>query len=91
MEKYLENLITDVSEGNPGSMKVIKELMWFSRWEKMLRYFKDVGLTGGRLWAKVSDEYHLDFHTFGHAIDEEMLKYYHDENHKKIDFKLPKF
>ncbi len=37
------------------------------------------------------DECHLDFHTFGHAIDEEMLKYYHDENHKKIDFKLPKF
>ncbi len=90
MEKYLKDLILEVSQGNPGALTAIRELQWFSRWEKMLRYFKETGLVGGALWAKFKDEYHQSIHDFGHAIDKEMY-----EKEPKRDtlhgVKLPEF
>lgn len=80
METWMKELIDDVTQGNPGAMTVVRELMWFSRWEKMLRYFKEIGLTGGTLWARCSDDYHLSFHDFGHAVDREMSEYYAKRN-----------
>ncbi len=91
MDEYTRKLIEEVSEGNPGALTVIRELMWFSRWEKMLKYFKDIGLTGGKLWAQCSDDYHLDFHAFGIAIDSQMVGFYRGMNTIKIKGRLPKF
>ena len=90
METWMKELIADVSQGNPGAMTVIRELQWFSHWEKMLRYFKEIGLIGGALWARCSDDYHLSFHDFGHAIDKEMSEYY-ARTEKPLKIKLPKF
>lgn len=72
MEKYLQDLILEVSQGNPGAITVIRELQWFSRWEKMLRYFKETGLVGGVLWVRFKDDYHQSVHDFGNAIDKEI-------------------
>lgn len=92
MEKYIQELVFEVTKGNPGALTVVRELQWFSRWEKMLRYFKEIGLTGGALWAKCKDEYHLSFHDFGTAIDQEMLKYYAEKNPpERVRVKLPLF
>jgi hypothetical protein len=90
MEKYLQNLILEVAQGNPGAITVIRELQWFSRWEKMLRYFKETGLVGGALWAKFKDEYHQSIHDFGHAIDKEIWErdLIPQDPH---EIKLPKF
>ena len=90
MEKYLEKLILEIADGNPGAITVIRELQWFSRWEKMLRYFKEIGLTGGSLWARFKDDYHQSVHDFGHAIEKEM----HEREPKKDNLhgmKLPEF
>lgn len=89
---WMQELVMDVTQGNPCAMTVVRELQWFSRWEKMLRYFKEIGLTGGALWAKCSDEYHLSFHDFGHAIDKEMSDYYAKKNPRiKFNSNSPKF
>lgn len=80
MEKYLNELIKEVGGANPGAFTVIRELQWFSRWEKMLEYFKEIGLVGGKLWARVADDYHHDFHAFGTAIDREMYEFYLEKN-----------
>lgn len=92
MDKYIEDLIKEVAQGNPGALTVIRELQWFSRWEKMLRFFSETRLTGGKLWAKVADEYHHDFHAFGSAVDKEMWEYYAPKGKpEKIKGKLPVF
>lgn len=89
MEKYLQDLILEVAQGNPGALTVIRELQWFSRWEKMLRYFKEIGLVGGELWAKYKDEYHQSIHDFGHAIDKEMWE--NEPKPQKIKGNYPEF
>lgn len=88
MDKSLYKIIEEVGCGNPGAYKVINELQWFTNWEKMLRYLKDINLTGSALWAKVADEYHHSFHDFGHAIDKEMSQYYSNKNGLTKDSKI---
>lgn len=90
MEKYLQDLVIKVAQGNPGAFTVIRELQWFSRWEKMLRYFEETGLVGGALWAKFKDEYHQSIHDFGHAIDNE-IQQRDTKSNVPHHIKLPKF
>lgn len=85
MNEYTKKLITDVSNYNPGALTVIRELQWFTHWDKMLEYFRDTGLIGGALWAKFKDEYHEDSYKFGHAMDQEAFGYYRGENTAKFE------
>ena len=73
MDKQTEDLIFDVCKGNPGALRVVMELMWFTDWFKMMQWCK-IHLAGANLWIKYKDELQQDSMSLGYWIQEQMRK-----------------
>jgi hypothetical protein len=67
-----KQLALDVAKGNAGALRVIDELMWFTRWAEMMKWCKD-NLSGTALWEKYKDECNCDYHRLGVWIEKEMF------------------
>ena len=66
-----KDIAVKVADGNPGALRVIGELLWFTKWFKMMSWCKD-NLKGPDLWEKYKDVYHGDSHKLGLWIQEQM-------------------
>lgn len=73
-------LITEVAEGNPGAMRVIKELQWFTKWFDMMLCLKRHNMTGGKLWELYKDKHHESWSALGKEI-EGIMRY--DESQRR--------
>lgn len=88
-----KNLALDVSNGNMGALRVINELLHFTKWFEMMKWCKD-NLTGAELWIKYKDEFNCDNNNLGKWIQEQIEKdnkagkYYYDDILKDIDLRI---
>jgi hypothetical protein len=56
----------EVMDGNPGALLIIRRLMYFAPWHRLLHHLKGQGLTGSRLWQVVKDDYGHVWTQFAH-------------------------
>lgn len=68
-----KNLALEVAQGNPGALRVIDELLWFTDWFDMMKWCAK-NLRGSKLWEKYKDEFHEDAHSLGKWIQEQIRK-----------------
>lgn len=73
-----KKLAMDVAKGNPGALRVIDELLWYSDWFKMMQWCKENNMVGADLWMKYKDEFGQDVYKLGDWIK------------KQIYFSIPK-
>ena len=66
MDPQTRQLMMEVMDGNPGALLIIRRLMYFAPWRLLLRHLKGQGLTGGRLWQVVKDDYRHVWTQFAH-------------------------
>ena len=66
-------LILEVAKGNVGALRVIKELMYFSKWFEMMQWCAS-NLSGASLWKKYKDDFHYDIMKLGGFIQDEIHK-----------------
>lgn len=71
MTEETEQLAIDVSKGNPGAVRVIVELLWFSDWVKMMKWCKD-NLSGADLWEAYKDDFDMSVYKLGEWIQHQM-------------------
>lgn len=76
-----KKLALSVADGNPGALRVIDELLWFSKWFEMMQWCKS-NLKGENLWMKYKDDFHCQSDLLGHWIQEQMW-----ENNNKVEVK----
>jgi len=69
---YTKELVRDVSDGNPGALKIVMELGWFSDWFKMLIWLRKNKVIGSRLYEIVNDKFHGDSHSYGEVLQRDM-------------------
>lgn len=69
-----KNLVIEVSQGNPGALRVIDELLWFSDWYKMMTWCKENDLCVPNLWIKYKDEFHCDSFKLGNWINKQRYR-----------------
>lgn len=53
-------LAMHVADGNPGAIRVIKELEWYSHWYDFMRYLKAMDITGSKVWEIYKDIHKQD-------------------------------
>lgn len=70
--KETMDLAIAVGNGNPGALRVIDELLWFSDWFKMMEWCRDNGFTGSKLWEQYKDVFGQDFMMLGDWIKKHM-------------------
>lgn len=63
-----------VAEGNPGALRVISELEWFSQWEAMMEYCHKRGIVGPELWIMYKDQFGCDSHALGEHLLQMMAR-----------------
>ena len=71
-EQY--ELISKICQGNPGAIYVVKELQWFTQWDKMLHWLAKSKYKGDKLWELYKDVHHENFFEVGEYIQAEMSK-----------------
>ena len=69
MMELTKSLIHDVVNGNPGALKVIHELMYFTEWISIMKYLKREGIVGPKLWMMYKDEFRMDMMAMGDHIN----------------------
>jgi hypothetical protein len=72
MDQEIQQLVLEVMDGNPGALKIIQRLMYFSTWGPLLYHLKRQGLIGSELWRIVKDDYAEDWCRFGQVQLAEM-------------------
>jgi len=70
----VKQLILDITQGNLGAMRVVKELQWFSKWFDIMQYCKAEGIIGGKLWELYKDKYKYSAMALGEYLQDEMYK-----------------
>jgi hypothetical protein len=66
-----QQLILDVTDGNPGAFTIIRHLMAFTIWHQLLHFLKNQRLVGSELWRIVKDEY---THDYGRFVDDQLAR-----------------
>ena len=66
-----KNLALSVSDGNPGALRVIDELLHFTKWFEMMKWCEK-NLRGSNLWAKYKDDFKCQSDILGHWIQKKM-------------------
>lgn len=84
----IDELFHSVSEGNPGTLRCITDLRYFTAWLKMLRWLDQWQIRGELLWDLYADVYHHSTLEFGqqlkgHLACESMLLH-ENEKHRQI-------
>ena len=74
MMELTKSLIHDVMAENPGALKVIHELMYFSDWLYIMKYLKREGIVGSKVWEMYNDEFKRDMISMGDHINEILYK-----------------
>lgn len=72
MNEEAMQLALSVSQGNPGAITVIRELMWFTKWESMMQWLLKEGHVGSKLWVLYKDKYKCDSMALGRWIEAKM-------------------
>lgn len=67
-----EQLIMDVSKGNFGALKIIKDMMYYAKWWDMMKLLEKRSIVGEKLYLKVTDEFNGDFMKFGDYLKGEL-------------------
>jgi hypothetical protein len=81
-----QQLALKVASGNPGALRVIDELLSFSKWYQMMQWCEK-NLKGSDLWAKYKDEFHQDSDLLGYWIQQRIWE---DEGKHTIKPYFPK-
>ena len=68
-----KQLCIDVAKGNPGALRVIDELTWFSNWYKMMVYCKKF-CNGANLWMKYKDDFGCDIMALGDWLNNKLIE-----------------
>lgn len=80
---YIMEMIMDVAQGNPGAIRVIRELQWFTKWYEIMKYCKKKGIVGDKLWIMYKDEFECNSHDLGRKLEKDMYAERYKDNKKK--------
>lgn len=72
-----KNLALNVADGNPGALRVVDELLYFTKWFEMMKWCKK-NLKGSDLWVKYKDDFKCQSDKLGYWIQEKIW----EENNK---------
>lgn len=88
IDEYCKKLVTDVVDNNPGALRVVTELQWFTDYYKILQYLRDEEITGGKLWAYYKDICGCSWERLGRAVITDVTRIEHEK--QKLSPKMPK-
>jgi len=63
------NRIYNLSQGIPGAIVVIKQLMDFDNFDKYLTYFEENDIKGSAIWVLYKDEHKQDINELAKYLD----------------------
>lgn len=72
MSSDLRERIIELSEGNPGALRVLTELLWFTRAHMIFNWLEAHGYTGEKIWMLYKDEWEMDSMKLGHWIEQKI-------------------
>lgn len=87
-EDVAEKIANEIVCGNPGALRVVIELQYFSKWTKILETAKKHGYVGGKLWELYKDKFgHSMMDTGNFLLD--LMRKDEEELRKKAESKKP--
>ena len=56
----VKDIVLDMSDGNPGAMRVLLKMMELPNWEKPLLWMKKNGYVSDKIWMLYKDDHKED-------------------------------